>query len=263
TKGKTRTEPTPGETLILGLLQDVRAIRLDFYGLNSNNSAGLDSGDSAEVTFSGVDDNGSPYTVATQAITSNELTFSPNGLVNSVSIEVPMGLMSLRLPEIQIKATAGSFQLDYAVQVQADALTGTPGADTLTGTLTRNIIDALAGDDSITGGDGDDLIWAGPGSNSINGGLGSDVFAFQQFDSVATAGGAPSINTIIAPDKGPYGDRIYFRNASSVAAPMKVADTDRWQATVSWGTTTEIFEFLLPSNVSLISGQTPTSLLFG
>jgi VCBS repeat-containing protein len=261
------------ETLILSLLQDARAIRLDFYGFGSTNSAGLDSGDTAQVTFSGVDNNGNrinvPTSTASTTISAGSLTAGPNGF-NSRLLPIPTELAALRLPEIRIRATGGSFQLDYAVQVQADAITGTPGPDTLTGTLTRNIIHALAGDDNIIGGDGDDLIWAGSGSNNINGGLGSDVFGFQQFDSVPTSGATPFTNTILAPTTGAYGDRIYFRNASSVAAPVQIssaAGNNRWQATVNWGgTTTEIFEFLLPTGVSLTKGTgqaaTPTSLTF-
>src|SRR5687767_9842362 len=54
-------------------------------------------------------------------------------------------------------------------------ISGTNGADTLTGTVGNDVIAAGAGADTITGLAGDDVICGGPGKDSVQGGDGTDV----------------------------------------------------------------------------------------
>ena len=73
-------------------------------------------------------------------------------------------------------------------------LTGTAGADTLTGgDAYGETINGLAGNDTLSGGGGDDQITGGLGNDSLQGGLGNDRYFFKSGDGQDTlfdAGGS-------------------------------------------------------------------------
>jgi uncharacterized delta-60 repeat protein/uncharacterized repeat protein (TIGR01451 family) len=64
-----------------------------------------------------------------------------------------------------------------AVTGPACTITGSQGADSLTGTAAGDVICGLGGDDSISGGDGSDMLVGGSGADNIDGGALGDVLA--------------------------------------------------------------------------------------
>jgi Ca2+-binding RTX toxin-like protein len=56
----------------------------------------------------------------------------------------------------------------------ADRFKGTPGDDTIIGTMGPDVIASLAGNDTIDAEGGDDRVYAGPGNDSVLGGGGND-----------------------------------------------------------------------------------------
>lgn len=68
------------------------------------------------------------------------------------------------------------FGSDVYAQVYVDALIGSNGNDTLSGTAEPDVIQGFQGDDRLSGKGGDDLLVGGRGTNRLSGGGGSDRF---------------------------------------------------------------------------------------
>lgn len=79
--------------------------------------------------------------------------------------------------EIVGSGTAETVYSAATAPVQAYNITGTDGADTLTGNSLANLIEAGAGNDTVTGGGDNDTINAGTGSDVLNGGDGDDEYS--------------------------------------------------------------------------------------
>ncbi|BAV47445.1 Cadherin [Mesorhizobium loti] len=81
--------------------------------------------------------------------------------------------------EIRITATdtsSADVHVDFALSVvNGVIINGTPGDDTLGGTIDVDAIFGLAGNDTLSGSAGNDLLDGGDGDDTLNGGSGSDV----------------------------------------------------------------------------------------
>jgi VCBS repeat-containing protein len=92
----------------------------------------------------------------------------------------------------------------------AFAMSGTAGADVLTGDGQDNLIYGGQGDDVISGGEGDDILAGGTGSNTLSGGSGADTFIISEgaqdtiLDYSKIQGDKVDISAVLNEDAGDY-----------------------------------------------------------
>ncbi|MFO0121190.1 MAG: Ig-like domain-containing protein, partial [Inhella sp.] len=108
------------------------------------------------------------------------------------------------------------------------AVSGTTGADTLTGANASNVLFGRAGDDVLTGGNGADVLDGGPGNDGLNGGNGADLLIGGTGNDVLTGGlgadvfrwtladrgsaGSPALDTLTDFDASAGGDVLDLRD---------------------------------------------------
>jgi Ca2+-binding RTX toxin-like protein len=80
--------------------------------------------------------------------------------------------IGLELPTIDA-VTAGQLT-SVVASSSVKIVSGTEGADTLTGTDGRDLIFGLGGDDTLNGGNGNDFLFGGEGGDTLNGDAGAD-----------------------------------------------------------------------------------------
>lgn len=85
--------------------------------------------------------------------------------------------LTVRVRYTDDNGTAETVVSAATAPVQAYNITGTDGADTLTGNSLANLIEAGAGNDTVTGGGDNDTINAGTGSDVLDGGDGDDEYS--------------------------------------------------------------------------------------
>ncbi len=89
-------------------------------------------------------------------------------------------------------------QLSGLLASAPTAISGSPLADSLTGTAGNDTIDAGAGDDSLVGGDGRDRLDGGPGSDTLRGGRGYDTYVVDAPSDVAIEDVAAGYDWVVA-----------------------------------------------------------------
>jgi Ca2+-binding RTX toxin-like protein len=153
-----------------------------------------------------------------------------------------MGLTYLDVG-LQVAVDAGDgddrVSLDGVTGLEAVALAGGDGHDTITGTAAadhieggpgNDLLHGLGGDDTILGGDGDDTILGGEGSDTLDGGAGSDRFEWHQ--------GESAFDTV---DGGPGDDSQVVLPAQ----PMGFMIGSAWSSVTLLGQGNDVFRLLL------------------
>ncbi|BCH07959.1 hypothetical protein MesoLj131c_22170 [Mesorhizobium sp. 131-3-5] len=103
------------------------------------------------------------------------LSFDPDtGAFAGTPSNSDVGTIEIRITAVD--TSSAEAHVDFALSVVNGAIVnGTPGDDTLTGTIDVDAIFGLAGNDTLSGSAGDDLLDGGAGNDTLNGGSGSDV----------------------------------------------------------------------------------------
>ncbi|HTE55816.1 MAG TPA: calcium-binding protein [Kofleriaceae bacterium] len=106
---------------------------------------------------------------------------------------------------VNIDATANDGETGEGDKVVSDVenATGGAGVDTLTGSVSNNVLDGGAAIDTISGGDGNDTIRGGAAADILTGGNGDDTF-----DEGSASNGADTITGGAGIDLVSYGARI-------------------------------------------------------
>ncbi len=113
--------------------------------------------------------------------------------------------ITYQLTDVDGDSATGTLSLTLS---NSDAIIGTSGNDTLTGTDFNDVISGGAGNDTLYGGDGDDLLIGGAGNDTMTGGLGADVFKW----SLADAGTAGTPAQDVITDFGNGEDKLDLRD---------------------------------------------------
>lgn len=105
------------------------------------------------------------------------------------------GIQDVTLEDLEVVLTnePETPQVDSEHDATADAQTGGPGADTISGNTYNNLIFGDEGDDHLTGGAGNDTIHGGAGNDILIGGDGADQLDGGDGDDTIHAGAGDTI----------------------------------------------------------------------
>jgi Ca2+-binding RTX toxin-like protein len=107
---------------------------------------------------------------------------------------------------------------------------GTPGADTINGTLNGDAIHGGAGNDTLDGGEGDDTLDGGAGNDVLNGGAGNDTYLFglgAGADTVTEYGTTAGNIDVMAVGEGVAADQLWFRRVGTNLEVTIIGTSDK------------------------------------
>jgi Ca2+-binding RTX toxin-like protein len=107
---------------------------------------------------------------------------------------------------------------------------GTPGADTINGTLNGDAIHGGAGNDTLNGLAGDDTLDGGAGNDVLNGGAGNDTYLFglgAGADTVTEYGTTAGNIDVMAVGEGVAADQLWFRRVGTNLEVTIIGTSDK------------------------------------
>ncbi len=281
---------TIGHQPVIAAAADVNSV------YESGLSTGTDPGNTAIVATGNLlaNDDGISANSSITQVTFNGVTSSPVSGV--ITIDTPQGLLtvytttagghtqgdyqytlqtagdpvsetfSYRLTDTATNITTNS-TLSINIVDDVHVITGTSGAETLTGGNYTDFIDAQAGNDTLFGGLGPDTLIGGQGSDTMTGGGGQDTFVWKSGDGF----GAPT-DTITDFTKGSGGDVLNLadllsgesQTAQSLDSFLNISYNNTTNATTiavdaDGGATFSVTQNIVLSGVDLTSGGTLNS----